>query len=69
MFSAELVPMVVIQDNHEIPLALIANHELVAISRHVFPIEEVTSTYMAKKNSVTTNVNFFPTSFVIPNFF
>ncbi|VDK89024.1 unnamed protein product [Litomosoides sigmodontis] len=52
----ELVPMVVIQDDHEIPLALIANHELVAIPRHVFPIEEVTSAYMAKRNSVTTNV-------------
>ncbi|VBB32837.1 unnamed protein product [Acanthocheilonema viteae] len=37
----ELVPMVVIQDDREIPLALIANHELVALPRQVFPIEEV----------------------------
>lgn len=50
--------MILIQDDHEIPLALIANHELVALPRQVFPIEEVTSAFMAKKNSVTTNVNF-----------
>uniref|UniRef100_A0A0R3RHA9 Tudor domain-containing protein n=1 Tax=Elaeophora elaphi TaxID=1147741 RepID=A0A0R3RHA9_9BILA len=37
----DLVPMVVIQDDREIPLALIANHELVALPRQVLPIEEV----------------------------
>ncbi|MCP9263438.1 Protein Mpv17 [Dirofilaria immitis] len=52
----ELVPMVVIQDDCEVPLALITNHELVALSRHVFAVEEVTSAFMAKKSSVTTNV-------------
>uniref|UniRef100_A0A1I8ES16 Uncharacterized protein n=1 Tax=Wuchereria bancrofti TaxID=6293 RepID=A0A1I8ES16_WUCBA len=52
----ELVPMVVIQDDREIPLALITNHELVALPRQVFPVEEVTSAFMAKKNSVITDV-------------
>ncbi|VDN81187.1 unnamed protein product [Brugia pahangi] len=52
----ELVPMVVIQDDCEIPLALITNHELVALPRQVFPVEEVTSAFMAKKNSVITDV-------------
>ncbi|CAG9532276.1 unnamed protein product [Cercopithifilaria johnstoni] len=52
----ELVPMVVIQNDRDIPLALIANHELVALPRQVFPIEDVTSAFMAKKNSVTTNM-------------
>uniref|UniRef100_A0A915PTZ0 Tudor domain-containing protein n=1 Tax=Setaria digitata TaxID=48799 RepID=A0A915PTZ0_9BILA len=51
----ELVPMVIIQDDHEVPLALIANHELVAIPRQVFPVEEVTSAFMAKKSSLTTD--------------
>uniref|UniRef100_A0A2K6VYG0 Uncharacterized protein n=1 Tax=Onchocerca volvulus TaxID=6282 RepID=A0A2K6VYG0_ONCVO len=52
----ELVPMVVIQDDLEVPLALIANHELVAVPRQVFPVEEVTAAFMAKKTSVTTDV-------------
>ncbi|VDO50625.1 unnamed protein product [Onchocerca flexuosa] len=48
--------MVVIQDDLEVPLALIANHELVAVPRQVFPVEEVTAAFMAKKTSVTTDV-------------
>lgn len=59
IFSAELVPMVVIQDDREILLALIADHELVALPRQVFPVEEVTSAFMAKKNFITTDVNIF----------
>ncbi|EJD75975.1 hypothetical protein LOAG_16973 [Loa loa] len=54
--NPELVPMVVIQDDCEIPLALIANHELVALPRQVFPVDEVTSAFMAKKSSITTDV-------------
>lgn len=51
--------MIVIQDDRKVPLALIADHELVALPRQVFEREEVTSAFMAKKSSITRDVNAF----------
>lgn len=50
--------MIVIQDAGDIPLALIANHELVALPRQVFPMEEIVSAFMTKRSEITADVNF-----------
>ncbi|VDN18967.1 unnamed protein product, partial [Gongylonema pulchrum] len=54
----ELVPMIVIQNNGEIPLALMMNHELVALPRQIFPVEEVASAFITKKCSATAEASF-----------
>ncbi|VDM96818.1 unnamed protein product [Thelazia callipaeda] len=53
----QLLPMVVIQDDRKVPVALMANHELVALPRQVFPIEEVVSAFLAKKSDITVDIH------------